>query len=79
MATLNPIFTHQSFDPDQVKAMSDAYDLIIKTFPMDEHEEVALAVLAAGRTGATDLDALCDMALSQLSVDERRPHVKQRE
>lgn len=78
MANFTPIFTNQAFDPEQVKTMSDAYDLIIRTFPLDEHEAVALAVLAAGRTGATGLDALCDMALSQLSADEPRPHVEQR-
>jgi hypothetical protein len=70
VANFTPFINHQSFDSEQVKAMGDIYDLITKTFPKDDHEAVALAVLAAVRTGEKDRDELCNLALLHLSSDE---------
>jgi len=70
VSNYTPIFNHQPFDPEQVKTMSDVYDLVVRTFPADSHEAVALAVLAAGSTGEKDRDELYDLALKDLSTQE---------
>ena len=79
MTNFTPIFAHQSFNPEQVKTMSDVYDLVIKNFPADDHEYVALAVLAAARTGEKDRDRLCDLVLLHLSADEPKYDMKRKE
>ena len=69
MSNIVSIF-NTAFEPEQVKAMGTAYDVITATFPADDHEAVALEILSAAATGEKDPEKLCDLALQALSAEE---------
>jgi hypothetical protein len=79
MSSFNPLFQNQSFDPLQMTAVSEAYDLACQTLQNIgqlevDREIIAKGILRAAKTGERDANRLCERAIHGLTASDYRQH-----
>jgi hypothetical protein len=79
MPNLNPLFQDLSFDPDQVSAVNQAYDLACQTLQNIgqlevDREIIARGILQAAESGERDASKLCERAIHGLTAFDYRQH-----
>ena len=79
MSNLNPIFQDLSFDPDEVSAVNQAYDLACQTLQNIgqlevDRETIAKGILLAAESGERDANKLCERAIHGLTAFDDRQH-----
>jgi hypothetical protein len=79
MSNLNPLFHNLSFDPEEVIAMNQAYDLACRTLQNIgqlevDREIIARGILQAAGSGERDANKLCERAILGLSPLDYRQH-----
>ena len=72
-------FQRYSFDPDEITAMNQAYDLACRTLQNIgqlevDREIIASGVLQAAESGERDADKLCARAIHGLTAFDYRQH-----
>ena len=77
MTNITAIFANESFDPDTVVAMGDAYDLACRTLQNIgelevDREVIASRILQAARGGEQDAGKLCERAIHGLNAVDYR-------
>ena len=73
MSNLNPLFHNLSFDPEEVIAMNQAYDLACRTLQNIgqlevDREIIARGILQAAGSGERDANKLCERAIHGLTA-----------
>lgn len=79
MSNLNPLFQDLSFDPEEVIAMNQAYDLACRTLQNIgqlevDREIIARGILQAAGSGERDANKLCEPAIHGLTALDYRQH-----
>ena len=79
MSNLNPLFHNLSFNPEEVIAMNQAYDLACRTLQNIgqlevDREIIARGVLQAAGSGERDANKLCERAIHGLTALDYRQH-----
>jgi hypothetical protein len=79
MSNLNPLFHNLSFNPEEVIAMNQAYDLACRTLQNIgqlevDREIIARGVLQAAGSGERDANILCERAIHGLTALDYRQH-----
>jgi hypothetical protein len=79
MPNLNPLFHNLSFNPEEVIAMNQAYDLACRTLQNIgqlevDREIIARGVLQAAGSGERDANKLCERAIHGLTALDYRQH-----
>jgi hypothetical protein len=79
MSNLNPVFQELSFDPEQVTAVDQAYELACQTLQNIgqlevDREIIASGILRAARSGERDVSKLCERAIHGLTASDYRQH-----
>ena len=79
MSNPNPLFQDLSFDPEQVTAVNQAYDLACQTLQNIgqlevDREIIARGILQAAGSGERDADKLCALAILGLTPLDYRQH-----
>jgi hypothetical protein len=79
MSNLNPLFHNLSFNPEEVIAMNQAYDLACRTLQNIgqlevDREIIARGVLQAVGSGERDANKLCERAIHGLTALDYRQH-----
>jgi hypothetical protein len=77
MSNLDPVFKTLSFDPEEVTAVNQAYELACQTLQNIgqlevDREIVASGILQAARTGERDVSKLCERAIHGLTASDYR-------
>jgi hypothetical protein len=66
---------HAVFDPEEISAMSDAYDSALKSFPTPPpksvREVIAARIIAVASSGERNPQKLCQKALSASGIEVR--------
>jgi hypothetical protein len=79
MSSLNPLFQDFSFDPEEVTAVNQAYDLACQTLQNIgqlevDREIIARGILQAAERGERDANKLCERAIHGLTAFDYRQH-----
>jgi hypothetical protein len=79
MSNLNPLFQDLSFDPDEVSAVNQAYDLACQTLQNIgqlevDREIIASGILQAAESGERDANKLSERAIHRLTAFDYRRH-----
>ena len=79
MPNLNPLFHNLSFNPEEVIAMNQAYDLACRTLQNIgqlevDREIIARGILQAAGSGERDANKLCERAIHGLTALDYRQH-----
>ena len=79
MSNLNPLFHNLSFNPEEVIAMNQAYDLACRTLQNIgqlevDREIIARGILQAAGSGERDANKLCERAILGLTPLDYRQH-----
>jgi hypothetical protein len=79
MSILNPRFQNCSFDPEEVTAVNQAYDLACRTLQNIgqlevDREIIARGILQAAESGERDAHKLCERAIHGLTAFDYRQH-----
>jgi hypothetical protein len=79
MSNLNPLFQDLSFDPEEITAVNQAYDLACQTLQNIgqlevDREIIARGILQAARSGERDANKLCERAIHGLTALDYRQH-----
>ena len=79
MPNLNPLFHNLSFNPEEVIAMNQAYDLACRTLQNIgqlevDREIIARGILQAAGSGERDANKLCERAILGLTPLDYRQH-----
>ena len=76
MSNPNPLFQELSFDPEQVTAVNQAYDLACRTLQNIGQLEVDREIIAkqAAGSGERDANKLCERAILGLTPVDYRQH-----
>jgi hypothetical protein len=79
MSNLNPLFHNLSFNPEEVIAMNQAYDLACRTLQNIgqlevDREIIARGILQAAGSGERDANKLCERAIHGLTALDYRQH-----
>jgi hypothetical protein len=79
MSNLNPLFQDLSFDPEEVTAVNQAYDLACLTLQNIgqlevDREIIARGILQAAESGERDANKLCQRAIHGLTALDYRQH-----
>jgi hypothetical protein len=79
MSNINPLFQHLSFDPEEVTAVNQAYDLACQTLQNIgqlevDREIIARGVLQAAKGGERKADKLCERAIHGLTAFDYRQY-----
>ena len=79
MSNLNPPFQDSSFDPEEVTAVNQAYDLACQTLQNIgqlevDREIIARGILQAAGSGERDANKLCELAIHGLTALDYRQH-----
>ena len=79
MSHLNPLFHDFSFDPEEVTAVNQAYDLACQTLQNIgqlevDREIIARGILRAAESGERDANKLCERAIHKLTARDYRQH-----
>jgi hypothetical protein len=82
MSNPNPPFQELSFDPEQVTAVNQAYDLACRTLQNVgqlevDREIIARGILQAEGSGERDANKLCERAILGLTPVDYRQHGSQ--
>ena len=73
MSNHNPLFQDLSFDPEEITAVNQAYDLACQTLQNIgqlevDREIIARGILQAARSGERDANKLCERAIHGLTA-----------
>jgi hypothetical protein len=79
MSNPSPLFQNLSFDPEQVIAVNQAYDLACRTLQNIgqlevDREIIAKGILQAAGSGERDANKLCERAILGLTPLDYRQH-----
>jgi len=79
MSNLNPVFQEFSFDPEEVMAVNQAFELACQTLQNIgqlevDREIIARGILQAARSGERDANKLCERAIHGLTALDYRQH-----
>jgi hypothetical protein len=79
MSNLDPVFKKLSFDPDEVTAVNQAYELACQTLQNIgqlevDREIIASGILGAAGNGERDVSKLCERAIHGLTAFDYRQH-----
>ena len=79
MSNPDPLFQNLSFDPEQVTAVNQAYDLACQTLQNIgqlevDREIIAGRILEAAESGERDAYKLCERAIHGLTAFDYRQH-----
>jgi hypothetical protein len=79
MSNLNPFFQDLSFNPEEVTAVNQAYDLACQTLQNIgqlevDREIIARGTLQAAESGERDANKLCERAIHGLTALDYRQH-----
>jgi hypothetical protein len=79
MSNPHPLFQKLSFDPEQVTAVNQAYDLACRTLQNIgqlevDREIIARGILQAAGSGERDANKLCERAILGLTPLDYRQH-----
>jgi hypothetical protein len=79
MSILNPLFKQFPFDPEEVIAVNQAYDLACQTLqnigqPEVDREIIVRRILQAAESGERNADKLCERAIHGLTAFDYRQH-----
>jgi hypothetical protein len=79
MSNLNSLFQDLPFDPEEVTAVNQAYDLACQTLQNIgqlevDREIIAKGILQAAEGGERNADKLCERAIRGLTASDYRQH-----
>jgi len=79
MSNLNPVFQEFSFDPEEVMAVNQAFELPCQRLQNIgqlevDREIIASGILQAARSGERDASKLCERAIHGLTASDYRQH-----
>ena len=79
MSNPDSLFQNLSFDPEQVTAVNQAYDLACRTLQNIgqlevDREIIARGILRAIKTGERNANKLCEHAIHGLTASDYRQH-----
>ncbi len=74
MSNLNPVFQELSFNPEEVIAVNQAYELACIGQLEVDREVIASGILQAARSGERDVSKLCERAIHGLTASDYRQH-----
>lgn len=72
MADIHVLFQNTTFDPDQLKRMGDAYDLVRRALPDADSYNIARAIIGMAEGGIVDTGTLAARTLDLLGHPESR-------
>ncbi len=72
MATIHSLFNDRAFDPERLRQMGEAFDLVKRAMPDADPDEIATVIVAAAQRGVADAPTLSADALARLADSVRK-------